>query len=219
MTADIAHDLRTPLTVISGYLEALRDGDLAPTPARFEAMHAEARHLNRLVQDLRTLSLADAGELSLTRRPVSVSDLLNRVAGAHQPQAEKAQISLLAGPDSDLPELQADPERLVQVLGNLVGNALRHTPAGGQISLLARLENRAILLQVQDTGPGIPPEELPHIFNRFYRGDQARHQTGGESGLGLAIVRAIVEAHGGTMFVESEIGRGTTFTIKLPLSF
>lgn len=217
MTADIAHDLRTPLTVIIGYIEALRDGDLKPTPTRFEAMHNEAQHLKHLVEDLRTLSLADAGELPLNRQDVSVPDLLARVAAAYQHQADQQNIVLAVQAEPSLPVISADPERLVQVLGNLVSNALRYTPAKGKIMLSARPETTGLLLQVQDTGSGIFPAELPYVFNRFYRVDPSRQQQSGESGLGLAIARAIIEAHGGTITAESEPGRGTIFTIVLPI--
>jgi len=213
MTADIAHDLRTPLTVITGYLEAWRDGDLKPTPARFEAMHAEAQHLNRLIDDLRTLSLADAGELTLNRQPVKVPNLLRRVAAAYQHQAEQQSIALTVQADDDLPTINADPERLAQVLKNLVSNALRYTPEQGQIRLLARRQAGGVQLQVADTGRGIPPVDLPSIFNRFYRADKSREQSGGQSGLGLAIAKAIVEAHGGQISVSSVVGQGTIFTL------
>jgi signal transduction histidine kinase len=216
MTADIAHDLRTPLTVITGYIEALRDGDLKPTPARFEAMYNEAQHIKHLIEDLRIISLADAGELPLNCQPVSVSDLLVKAAAAYQHEAQQQNITLNVKTTAELPLLNADPERMAQVLGNLVSNALRYTTSGGQIGLSARPLADAIQLQVQDTGSGITPDELPHIFNRFYRGDASRQQKNSESGLGLAIARAIVEAHAGAITVESELGQGTTFTITLP---
>ncbi len=217
MTADIAHDLRTPLSVITGYIEALRDGDLQPTPERFETMYDEAQQLKRLVDDLRTLSLADAGELPLNRQAVSIAAILSRGAAAHRHQAEQQQIVLDQAVSDTLPDISADPERLVQVLGNLVSNALRFTPEGGKISLSAQSRGSDILIEVKDTGQGIPADELPHIFNRFYRVDKSRRQTGGESGLGLAIAKAIVHAHGGTISAKSEVGRGTTFQILLPV--
>jgi signal transduction histidine kinase len=214
--ADIAHDLRTPLTVITGYIEALRDGVLRPTPARFDAMNTEAQHLKRLVDDLRTLSLADAGELPMTPQPTAPAALLERLAAAYAPQAAARGIALAVDAAPDLPEVAVDPERMVQVLGNLVTNALRHTPAGGRIDLAARAEGARVTLTVTDTGEGIPPDVLPHIFDRFYRGDPARSQPDGESGLGLAIAKSIVEAHGGTIAATSAPGQGTTFTITLP---
>jgi len=218
MTADIAHDLRTPLTVITGYLESLRDGVLKPSQARFETMYNEARHLQRLIEDLRTLSLADAGELSLNCLPVSPLALLEQAAMAYRHQAEMQQIGLCVQAGTDLPEIDADPDRMMQVLGNLISNALRYTPKGGQITLSARRQADAVCLAVQDTGAGIAPEVLSHVFKRFYRCDASRQQQGGESGLGLAIARSIVEAHGGMIDVQSEQGVGTTFTVLLPVA-
>ncbi|MGD2179360.1 MAG: ATP-binding protein, partial [Anaerolineae bacterium] len=216
MTADIAHDLRTPLTVMAGYLEALRDGVLQPSPERFETMHQEALHLRRLVEDLRTLSLADAGELTLNREPVPPGLVLEQAAAAYQHQAELQGVELIVDAAPSLPHISVDPDRMAQVLGNLVSNALRHTPAGGRISLVAGREPNQVMLAVQDTGAGISPDELPHVFDRFYRGSEAREGDGGESGLGLAIARSIVEVSGGTISVESTLGQGTTFTIALP---
>jgi signal transduction histidine kinase len=218
MTADIAHDLRTPLTVIAGYTEALRDGVLEPTPERFEAMHGEVIHLQRLVSDLRTLSLVDAGELSLNRKPISPAALLERLAGAYQHRAQRAGVSLRVDASSSLPQVDVDEERMIQVLGNLVSNALRHTPPGGRITLGGEGVEDGVLLRVEDDGEGIPPEALPLVFERFYRGDDSRHGGEGESGLGLAIAKSIVEAHGGQIAVQSELGKGTRFTINLSRS-
>jgi two-component system sensor histidine kinase BaeS len=216
MTADIAHDLRTPLTVMAGYLEALRDGVLPPSPERLKTLHQEAQHLSRLVEDLRLLSLADAGELTLNRESVSPGSLLEQAAAAYRHQAERQGIELKVDTAPALPNVHVDPDRMAQVLGNLVSNALRYTPAGGQISLGAAQDAGHVLLTVQDTGAGIPPDELPHVFDRFYRGDRARAGDGGESGLGLTIARSLVHLHGGTITVESTLNRGTTFTIALP---
>jgi two-component system, OmpR family, sensor histidine kinase BaeS len=215
MTADIAHDLRTPLTVITGYIEALRDGVLKPTPARFETMNTEAQQLKRLVDDLRTLSLADSGELPMQRQRVAPRALLDRLTAAYAPQAAARQITLAVNAAPDLPEVVVDPERMAQVLGNLVTNALRHTPAGGRIDLSAQAQGARVALVVADTGDGMPADVLPHVFDRFYRGDAARTQQEGESGLGLAIAKSIVEAHGGTITAASTPGHGTTFTITL----
>ena len=216
MTADIAHDLRTPLSVILGYSEALQDDKLPGTPEVYGAMHRQAQHLNRLIDDLRTLSLADAGQLTLQRRPVRPSDLLEHAAIAYLPQAEERGIQLSVTAEAT-PAISVDPDRLGQVIGNLVGNALRHTPDGGHIELAAALTGAGVVLSVTDDGPGIPNDDLPHIFERFYRGDKARVDDG-SSGLGLAIARSLVEAHGGQMGVENVAPGGARFTVALPLT-
>jgi signal transduction histidine kinase len=216
MTADIAHDLRTPLTVLSGYLEALRDEGLRPTPARFATMYDETQVLLRLVEDLHTLSLADAGELPLKRQHSAPRALLDRVATTYQHAASQQGVALGVDAPDGLPELEVDVEQTVRALGNLVSNALRHTPPGGQVTLAARSDGAAVALEVADTGEGIAAEHLPNIFERFYRADESRHQATGGSGLGLAIVRSIVEAHGGVVAVASAPGHGTTFTLSLP---
>jgi signal transduction histidine kinase len=216
MTADIAHEIRTPLSLIMGYTEALSDGKLSGNRQTFEVMHDEAQRLSRLVDDLRTLSLADAGELSLTRRPVSPEALLQQTASAYAAQAQEQRIALRVEADERLPDLEVDPDRLAQVLGNLLSNALRYTKENGQVLLQARSAGQAVILRVQDTGSGIPPEDLPHVFERLYRGEKSRHGSG-ESGLGLAIAKSIVEAHGGSISVESKLGVGTTFSVRLPI--
>ncbi|EFO81953.1 histidine kinase [Oscillochloris trichoides DG-6] len=217
MTADIAHDLRTPLTVLSGYLESLRDQILKPTPERFATLYAEVQILQRLVDDLHTLSLADAGELTLQRHPCPPAQILAHVAETYRHAAEQAGITISDTVASNLPEVVVDDERLCRALGNLVSNAIRHTPAGGQIELRAEQDGDHLLLQVCDNGEGIPTEHLPNIFERLYRADQARQQAGG-SGLGLAIVRSIIEAHGGTLGVESAPGAGSRFWVRLPIT-
>ncbi len=217
MTADIAHDLRTPLMVISGYLEALRDGTFQPTPERFEAMNREAQLLKRLVEDLRTLSLADAGKLKLVYQPVQPRELLEQVKESFEPIADEQQVALQVQTDENLPELRVDRERMVQVLANLIRNALHYTPAGGSVTLRAHRQTGSVQLAVSDTGPGIPADKLPNIFERFYRIEESRTENGGESGLGLAIARSIVEAHRGTIAAESRVGVGTSLTISLPV--
>jgi len=214
MTADIAHDLRTPLSVIAGYTEALSDGKLPGTPEIYDVLHQETQHLNRLVDDLRTLSLADAGELTLMLLPTAPQAMLQRAAAGYSMAAEQKGITLRLEIQPDLPEVKVDPERMAQVFANLVSNALRYTPAGGEITLSAEAPQggAAVELQVRDTGAGISPADLPYIFDRFYRADPSRAQTG-ESGLGLSIARSIVEAHGGKISVASTPGQGTTFTI------
>ncbi len=216
MTADIAHELRTPLTLIAGYIEAMRDGDFSPSPDNFEIMYDEAMHLRRLIEDLRTLSLADAGELSLQQQSVAPYVLLERTRTAFAREAQQKNITLTVETVPSLPLVWVDPGRMNQVLTNLVSNALRHTPEGGAITLTAQPSERRVALQICDTGPGLSAEVLPYIFDRFYRGDASRRQQHEESGLGLSIVRSLVEAHGGTINAESEPGSGATFTIVLP---
>jgi len=215
MTADIAHDLRTPLMVISGYLEALRDGTLQPTQSRFEAMNQEALLLKRLVEDLRTLSLADAGELKLVYQPVQPRELLEQVRQSFEPLAGEKQVALSVEAGAELPLLNIDRERMVQVLANLVSNALRYTPAGGSVKLIANRQKEGVQLVVADSGSGIPEDKLPNVFERFYRVEESRHEIQGESGLGLAIAKSIVEAHHGTIAAESRVGVGTLMTITL----
>ena len=217
MTADIAHELRTPLSVILGYTEALSDGKLHGSPGMYQAMYGEAQLLSHLVDDLRTLSLADAGELTLNRLPVAPGDCLERTAASQAALAAHQSVEVRVQVAPNLPLIEADRERIAQVLGNLMSNALRYTPVGGTITLSAEAAGESVLLRVSDTGPGIEPDHLPHIFQRFYRADESR-TTNGESGLGLAIAKSLVEAHGGTITVESIVGQGTTFTVALPAS-
>jgi signal transduction histidine kinase len=182
-------------------------------------MQQEVAGLTRLVEDLRILSLADADRLQLHREEVDVGELLTRVRDVHAPQARQEEILLRVQVAPGLPPVRLDPERMRQVIGNLVSNALRHTPAGGVVSLEAERNGAAdIVLRVRDTGSGIAAEDLPHIFDRFYRGDSARADRRGASGLGLAIARSLVEMHGGTIHVQSAPGAGATFSIQLPLS-
>ena len=216
MTADIAHDLRTPLTVMAGYLEALRDGVLQPSPERFETMHQEAQHLRRLVEDLRTLSMADAGEVTLNRESVPPEVVLEQAAAAYRHQAEKRGIELTVNAAPGLPNIFVDPDRMAQVLGNLVSNALHHTPVGGRILLASAREDQRVLLVVRDTGIGIPADKLSHVFDRFYRGDEDRREDSEGAGLGLAIAKSMVELHGGQISMESIPGERTTATITLP---
>ena len=216
MTADIAHDLRTPLTVISGYLESMRDGVLKPTPERLALIYSEIERLQNLVGDLRMLSLADAGELSLNLQAIDPKGLLEGAASLFAYQAKQNQVAILVEAVDNLPPIHIDENRMMQVLENLISNALRYTPSGGTITLAAYKFDGSVALCVQDTGEGIPSEELPYVFNRFHRVDKSRHTESGESGLGLAIVKALVEAQGGSAAVESTSPKGTTIRLVLP---
>ena len=215
MTADIAHDLRSPLSVILGYTEALSDAKLEGTPEIFEIMHKEAGLLNRLIEDLRTLSLADAGELVLFPQMISPGVILERAASAYRPLCEQKGINLELRIEPNLPDVFVDPERMNQVLGNLLTNALRYTSANGHIVLGASGSLHDVELQVQDDGIGIPVEQQPFVFDRFYRADRARTHNN-ETGLGLAIAKSIVEAQGGTIRLQSVPGMGALFTISIP---
>lgn len=216
MTADIAHDLRTPLSVILGYTEALNDGKLSGNADMFEVLHRQARHLNHLIEELRTLSLADAGKLTLYKQPVAPATLLAQIQMAHQVQADNQGVAIHIDNGSNLPQIDADPDRMIQVLGNLVNNALHHTPSGGSITLSGHAHGDYVQINVADTGSGIPAADQAAIFERFYKVDKTRSQEG-TSGLGLPIAKSIVEAHGGTISVESEEGKGSTFTVSMPV--
>jgi len=215
MTADIAHELRTPLSLILGHSEALSEGVLPPTPETLQIVHDEARRLNRLVEDLHLLSLSEARELHMTFERVSPQALIKRAVTAHRPQAKQESISLEVAADSDLPDVNVDPDRMAQVLDNLLVNAIRVTPSEGSIRLSATRVPDGVLMVVQDSGPGVPPEELPWIFDRFYRGDKSRQRHDGGAGLGLAIARSLVEAHGGRIWAESPPGEGLRVLISL----
>ena len=223
LTADVAHELRTPLHIIQGNLEGLLDGVYQPTPEHIQATLDETRLLARLVADLQTLSLAEAGQLPLHKAPQAIDGLLEDVVTSFAGQAAEAGVNLrlkLPAGRAGL-EVSADPDRLDQVFSNLVANALRHTPSGGSVTLRAEPINAGsfaagVRVTVADTGSGIAPADLPYIFERFWRGDRARtRQPGAGSGLGLAIVRQLVHSHGGQVRVESELNRGTTFTVDL----
>jgi signal transduction histidine kinase len=217
LIADIAHELRTPLTVIQGNLEALMDGVYDLTPENVATVHKHSVVLSRLVADLRDLALAEAGQLRLELKAVAVEDLIVQVSEGLETQAREKGVTLKLEIANDLPKIQADEQRLAQVLYNLMANALRHTPAGGTITTSAELLEGWVLVSVRDTGTGISPEDLPHVFERFYRTDRSRARSTGGSGLGLTIAKQIVEAHNGQIWAQSWLGVGSTFTFSLPL--
>lgn len=215
MTADIAHDLATPLQVISGYIEAIRDGQLQLTPARLETIGTEIAHLQRLVHDLDLLAQTDMQTLQLQLDSVDLSVFLQHTAESFAPLAAAAGITLNADIPVELPRIQADEERLSQVLGNLVKNAVRYTPVGGSVTLLGQSFSDGVSIAVKDTGTGIAEADRPHIFDRFYRADEARTDSG-NMGLGLAISKGLVEAMRGKISVASGEPNGTVFMLWFP---
>ncbi|MFC1437513.1 ATP-binding protein [Streptacidiphilus sp. N1-10] len=215
MVSDVAHELRTPLSNIRGWLEAVQDGVAVPDPELVSALLQEALLLQHIIDDLRDLAAADADTFRLHPEPVRLREVLQQVAAAHQDAARAAGVTLETRTDGD-PGLVADPLRLRQAVGNLVSNGIRHTPAGGSVTVGARRDGPEALIEVGDTGDGISPENLPHVFERFWRAEKSRSRQTGGSGLGLAIVRQLVQAHGGTVSVDSTVGKGSVFTLRLP---
>lgn len=216
LVADVSHELRTPLTVVQGNLQAILDGVYPLEMAQVASLYDETRLLTRLVDDLHDLALADAGQLRLERTPVDLVSLARTAVSQFGPVAEAAGVQLELVTDESVAGAIGDADRLAQVLRNLLSNALRHTPAGGRVTLRVGHSGEKIHVQVADTGSGIGPNDLPHVFERFYRGDKGRSRRGEGAGLGLAIARQLVTAHGGQITVASQLGEGTTFTIALP---
>ncbi|MEO7911737.1 MAG: ATP-binding protein, partial [Roseiflexaceae bacterium] len=239
LVADIAHELRTPLSVLRLQLEGMEDGVEQPTPTTLHSLVEEVGLLTRLVDDLRLLSLADAGQVSLAIDDLDAGTMIDRAVTAAAARARQQQVDLHAEPSPVALAVSADPQRLAQILGNLIENALRYTPVGGSVTVRARLEMKdeggktdderphadpssfvlhpsSVVFEVADTGVGIPPDELPRVFERFYRTDKARARETGGSGLGLAIVQRLVEMQGGQIWASSAAGHGTIFSVALP---
>ena len=212
LLADAAHELRTPLTVIQGNLEGMLDGLYPADPARLGSVLEETRILSRRIDDLRTLALVESGALQLHKESSDLVALINETASTFYGQADAAGVSLQVDAAPGIPLLNLDGVRMRQVLSNLVANALRYAPPGGMIRLGCRLEPTWVVLEVQDNGPGISSEDLPHVFDRFYKA-----RDSGGMGLGLSIAKQLVEAHGGEISVLSQPGEGTTIRIQLPL--
>ncbi|HWI53933.1 MAG TPA: ATP-binding protein [Symbiobacteriaceae bacterium] len=217
LLADVAHELRHPLSVMKGRLELMQEGRTALEPEALLPLEDEVIRMTRLVGDLRDLSLAEVGGLSLNRTQVDLGALLSGLLINLEPVAAAKEIALTAAVEPGLTPVDADPDRIRQVLLNLITNALQYTGQGGRVSVEARVQpNRMVAISVADTGPGIAPEDLPYVFDRFYRGDKSRSRATGGSGLGLAIVRSLVELHHGKVSVQSKPGEGTCFTLTLP---
>ena len=218
MVADVAHELRTPLSNIQGYLEAIRDGIIEPNPAAIGSLNEEASLLSRLVNELQELSLAEAGELKLVYQAEDITNLVKQAVTPWQPQVTARELSLSVELPDDLPLVNIDWQRVNQVLHNILENAVAHTPKGGAINVTAGAKGKWVEVSVSDTGEGIPAEDLPHIFERFYRVDKSRARATGGSGLGLTIARRLIEAHGGTIAVQSKLGEGSRFSFTLPVA-
>jgi signal transduction histidine kinase len=236
LVADIAHDLRTPLTVIEGTVDGMLDGVFEPDRANLESVREEVGLLTKLVADLRTISLVEAGQLKLETELVDPVELAQRSVARVESIAQRKGVACRVEIDRPVPPIYVDPDRMAQVLGNLLDNALRHTPEGGSVIVQVgrtraggecagwKTERPAeggesaerVALAVTDTGEGIPPEAMPYLFDRFYRADESRTRSKGGSGLGLAIVKQLVEAHGGQVCAESGVGRGSRFVVELP---
>jgi len=218
MVTDVAHELRTPLSNIRGYLEAFRDGVIEPRAEVIGSVYEEAMLLSHLVDDLQELSLAEAGQLRLEHGPIDLGEILEEAVAATRGQAAAKGIALRLSLPSALPLVEGDPQRIKQVVGNLLSNALAHTPPGGEITAVAQAKEGRVEISVSDTGEGIPAEHLPNIFERFYRVDSSRSRATGGTGLGLAIAKQLVEACGGWIGAESEVGQGTRITFALPVA-
>ena len=218
LMADVSHELRTPLTVLEGNLRAALDHVYELDEEQIANLYEQTRHLIRLVSELRELTLAEAAQLPLVREAVDLRPLVQESAAVFEPLMEEKGLQLLVQLAPTLPTVNVDSARLRQLLHNLLANALRHTPTGGQVTVGVAPTAGRVRLTVQDTGEGVEPQHLEHIFDRFYRTDPSRSRETGGSGLGLAIVKAIVEAHGGEVTATSAgVGRGTRFTIFLPV--
>jgi signal transduction histidine kinase len=219
MTADIAHELRTPLTNIQGYLEAILDGVVEADQETISSLHLQTVHLARLVDDLRLLSVAEAGALRLETSPDSLGAVILETTTAFQPRSTELGIALHVDVKDDLPPVELDRTRMRQVIANLVENALQHTPRGGSVSVSANgVDHEHVEFTVADTGHGIPADQIDRIFDQFYRVDPSRNRATGGAGLGLTIAKRLVEAHGGELTVTSTQGVGTTFRVELPVA-
>ncbi len=218
MVSDVAHELRTPLSNLRGYLEALRDGVLEPTPPIVDSLYEETMILNHLVDDLQDLALIEAGQLRLMQEPTLLEEIVIRIVHQMEPFATHKDLTIAVKLPPELPLVNVDCDRIGQVLRNVINNAISYSTPGGIINISARVRMGMVELSVEDEGVGIDPKHLPHIFDRFYRADRSRTRATGGSGLGLAIARQIIEAHGGRVKIKSVPDRGTLVTFTMPIS-
>jgi len=217
MVADIAHELRNPLATLRGQLELLQDGTIPYSKEVVDSLMEDAILLSRIVEDLRQLSLADAGKIEFSFQAVDAAQTLNDVFARFEHEAAGRGVKLEPVPGDEVPPVRADPSRLAQILGNLVGNSITHTPRDGTITAGVRRSGAFVVFTVDDTGAGLTAEELPHIFDRLYRTDKSRARSTGGAGLGLSIAKSLVEAQGGRIWAESESGRGTAIHFTIPV--
>ena len=218
LLADVAHELRTPLSTIEGYMEGLIDGVIAPEERIFAMIQHEAVRLKWLIEELALLSRAEAGQLRVTPRPLQLATIIGQVAAQFEPQFNVKEVRLAINIPPDLPTIVADPDRLEQIMINLLSNALRYTPTHGSVTIFAEVHDFFVQIGIHDTGIGISAEHLPHIFERFYRVDKSRARLSGGTGIGLTITRHLVYAQGGEIWVESAgLGRGSAFYVTLPV--
>jgi len=218
LTADIAHELRTPLTVIEGTVDGIIDGVFEPDKEHLYSIKEQSMLLTHLIGDLRDISLAESGQLKLNISSTDMAEMVRRSVSSYEVNAREKDVRLKLEEAAKIPEVKADPVRMEQVISNLLTNAIRHTPSGGSITVIIKEDKGGLVISVADTGEGIAPEDLPHVFERFYRSGSSRARKEGGTGLGLAIVKQMVEAHGGKVRVESKPGMGSVFSILLPLS-
>jgi two-component system sensor histidine kinase BaeS len=216
LTADVAHELRTPLAALQSHLEALIDGVWQADPARLAGLHEEVLRINRLVQDLESLAREESGAIAIHARQTDLASLVRAVVAHHEPQFRAKGVVLSAEAPGGGVTAEVDPDKLSQAIFNLLSNALEFTPAGGRVEVRVAQASGSAEISVRDTGIGIAAEDLPRVFERLYRADPSRSRSTGGAGIGLAITRAIVEAHAGTIRAESEPGKGSVFTINLP---
>lgn len=217
LIADVAHELRTPLSILRGNLESLQEGIIKPSPEIIISLHDEVVRISRLVNELQDISMADAGELRLNRQNVSAGELVEKASLLFSSEAKQKHVNFLADVQADIPKVYADPDRIVQVMLNFLKNALFYTEPGGTVKLSVFIKDGKVIFSVQDTGVGIAPGDLANVFDRFYRSEQSRRRAGGGAGLGLAIAKGIVEAHGGEIWAESKVNEGSVFSFSMPI--